>query len=424
MFFSQADSPWEFCDVACRFFEYAVYAEEEVTGMNPSHEGAPLKGLRVVELGHIVAGPTVGMVMHQMGADVTKVEEPVKGDSSRSSPVPGTFVYLNRGKRSRAIDLKTDSGRREFDEVLSSADVFVTNYRENVLRKLGLGPDSLHKRFPSLIYARISGYPPGARYGEPALDEVIQMETGLAAQTGPKDRPLRAGASVIDMTSALFVVIGIQAALSKRNENGQGMYVESSLLEAGLFFMGSALASYQLSGVPPVSYAERDGGAARVHGWGIYDVFTSEDGAAIFIAATSNSQWQALCEALGLTQLAFDERYQSNADRLHARSELVPLVGDAIGKRKAGELMAELRRSGVAHGQVRKPEEVLAWTEMNDLLVHGRAGEKELRLPGLPVRWWDMSDDWSRWAQGVVPNAEVEVVPELGGSDAQVTGGR
>ena len=375
----------------------------------PLDAGSALKGVTVVELGHIVAGPTAGMVLRQMGATVIKVEDPHAGDPSRSSPVPGTFVYLNRGKTSVGIDLKAEGGYRRFQELIRTADVLITNLRLEVLERLRVTYDDLKAINEGLIYGRISGYPRGRRYRDPALDEVIQMECGLAMQTGPSGRPLRAGASIVDMTSALFVVLGVLSALAKREQSGAGMYVESSLWEAGVFFMGQAIAGYELSGIPPVSYAERDGGAARVHGWGVYDVFVTRDGVPVFVGVTSNSQWHAFCDALQLPELAANDQYKTNGGRLAGRDHLLPIIRDKVQSIEAEVLLTTLGDRGIPHARVRRPEEVLEVEEARSLFRSATFQGKALRLPSLPLRFADQTG-------GIADEGDhvVDLVPDLG----------
>jgi crotonobetainyl-CoA:carnitine CoA-transferase CaiB-like acyl-CoA transferase len=369
----------------------------------------PLAGVRVVELGHIVAGPTAGMICHQLGAEVIKIEPPDRGDQARHMPALGSgmFPYLNRGKKSVAIDLKHVEGRAAFLRLVPTVDVVVTNYAPGVAERLGVDYPTLAAVNPRLVYAQIGGFLPGPYHDRPALDEVVQMMSGLAYMTGPAGRPLRAGAPVIDMTASLFAVVGILSALLAARTTGRGRYLESALYEASLFYMGQQFATYELIREPSIPFPER--GAAGRNGWGVYDIFTTADGRPLFLAITSDKHWTAFCRRFGLGPPFDGPDYRTNADRVAHRDILIPTLRDLLGRWAYADLAAALLAEGIPHAPVRAPEDVLADPETVAGMdtVHYR--ERTLHVPRLPLA-----------ADGAPAAPADEAVPVLGADTAAV----
>src|SRR3954463_16453109 len=204
----------------------------------------PLVGLRVLEFTHTVMGPTAGLVFAELGTDVIKVEPAPKGDHTRGlgGVGAGFFAAFNRNKRSLAVDLKRPEGRAVIHRLTPTTDIVIENYGPGTMERLGVGWEQLSPLTPRLIYLALKGYLAGPYEHRPALDEVVQFQTGLAFMTGPPGRPLRAGASIIDILGAVFGVTAALAALRERDVTGQGQRVSSSLFESAVFLMGSHMA--------------------------------------------------------------------------------------------------------------------------------------------------------------------------------------
>ena len=251
----------------------------------------PLKGIRVVELTHTILGPSCGMILADLGAEVIKVE-PVDGDRTRRLRGfgGGFFGYFNRNKKSLALDADAPEGRAVLVKLLQSADVMIENFAPGSMSKRGLGPEHLEKINPRLVYCALKGFLPGPYEKRPALDEVVQMMGGLAYMTGPSGRPLRAGTSVVDIVGGMFGAFGTVLALKQREHTGKGGLVESALFESVVFLMGQHLAITAMNGAPPPPMPE------RVSSWAIYEIFNTADGQQVFIGITSDGQWKRFCE--------------------------------------------------------------------------------------------------------------------------------
>jgi crotonobetainyl-CoA:carnitine CoA-transferase CaiB-like acyl-CoA transferase len=314
----------------------------------------PLAGLRVVEFTHMVMGPTCGMVLADMGAEVIKVEPP-GGEGTRRllGAGAGFFPMFNRNKKSIGIDLHDAAGAQVARELCASADVVIENFKPGTMVKYGLDHASLSKVNPRLIYVSHKGFLPGPYEHRTALDEVVQMMGGLAYMTGRPGDPLRAGSSVNDIMGGLFGAIGTLGALLQRGITGRGMEVQSALFENNVFLVGQHMLQYAVTGRPPAPMP------ARMSPWAIYDVFTVRDGGQIFLAAVSDAQWAVFCEVLGFADLKADPEFATNNDRVRARSRLLPLLRERLADRDAGELAATMERAGLPFAPIRKPEELL-----------------------------------------------------------------
>src|SRR5919205_1509936 len=286
----------------------------------------PLAGVRVLELGHIVAGPTAALILADLGADVVKIERPDGGDQARRMSGNGSvFHFLNRNKRSMIIDLKAHAGKEVFRRLVRTADVVLDNYAPGVLDRLGLGYDDLAATNPRLVYLSLKGFLPGPYEHRPSLDELAQMMGGLAYMTGPRGQPLRAGASIIDIGAATYGVIAILAALAQRERTGCGERIVAGLYETSVFWVGQWMAMSALNGEPSVPMPEA-GQSVRM-GWGIFHLFpTADEGEQVFIAVTSNAHWERFCQALDLPDLFADERLKTNAGRNAAQEWTLPRI--------------------------------------------------------------------------------------------------
>jgi crotonobetainyl-CoA:carnitine CoA-transferase CaiB-like acyl-CoA transferase len=314
----------------------------------------PLRGLKVVEFTHMVMGPTCGMVLADLGAEVIKVE-PIDGDRTRTllGAGAGFFPMFNRNKKSIQIDLRQPAGAEAARKLAASADVVAENFKPGTMVKYGLDYPSLSAANPRLIYASLKGFLPGPYDHRTALDEVVQMMGGLAYMTGRPGDPLRAGSSVNDIMGGMFGAIAILGALIQRGISGRGMEVEAALFENNIFLVGQHMLQYAITGQPAAPMP------VRISPWAIYDVFTVRDGEQIFLAAVSDSQWLTFCDALGFDDLKAEERYAANNDRVKLR---VPLLGELrkrLATRSAAELSRAMEAAGLPFAPIRKPEELL-----------------------------------------------------------------
>ncbi|HKW83448.1 MAG TPA: CaiB/BaiF CoA-transferase family protein, partial [Burkholderiaceae bacterium] len=269
--------------------------------MNPAGSTLPLAGVRVVEFTHMVMGPSCGMILGDLGADVIKIE-PIAGDNTRRllGSGAGFFPMFNRNKKSLAVDVKDPRGREIVLKLVAGADVFSENFKSGTMDKLGFGAAALAALNPRLVYVTHKGFLPGPYEHRTALDEVVQMMGGLAYMTGRPGDPLRAGTSVNDIMGGLFGAIGTLGALIQRGITGKGMEVQSALFENNVFLMGQHMLQYAVTGKHPAPMPARD------NPWAIYDVFTVKDGEQIFLAAVSDAQWLTFCDALGFSDLKSD----------------------------------------------------------------------------------------------------------------------
>ncbi|HLH27165.1 MAG TPA: CaiB/BaiF CoA-transferase family protein [Chloroflexota bacterium] len=356
--------------------------------MRASNGHLPLAGTRVLELGHIVAGPTAALILADLGADVVKIERPDGGDQARRMSGNGyVFYFLNRNKRSIVLDLKAPAGKEAFRRLVRTADVVLDNYAPGVLDRLGLGYDALAALNPRLVYLSLKGFLPGPYEHRPSLDELAQMMGGLAYMTGPRGQPLRAGASIIDIGAATYGVIAILAALAQRERTGRGERIVAGLYETSVFWVGQWMAMSALNGEPSVPMPEA-GQSVRM-GWGIFHLFPTADGEQVFIAVTSNAHWERFCGALGLPDLLADERLDSNLKRVAARPWLLPRVREETAKYPSAALLELLERAGVPCGPVRRPDQLLDdphLTATDQLLPVPLPDGATAPLPKLPWR--------------------------------------
>ncbi len=344
---------------------------------------APLAGLKVVEFTHMVMGPAVGAILVELGAEVVKVE-PIGGDSTRKllGAGAGYFSMYNRNKKSLCLDLKHAEGLALAKRLVERADIVVENFRPGTMDKLGLGPDALCATNPRLIYCSEKGFLSGPYEQRTALDEVAQMMGGLAYMTGPPGRPLRAGASVIDVTGGMFGVIGILAALEERHRTGRGQKVASSLFETTVYLVGQHMAQKAVTGQAAKPMP------VRISAWAIYDVFETKDAEQVFVGIVSDSLWEKFCAAFDLHALGADPQYRTNSQRVLARETLLPHVREVFKGYTKADLVAKLERTGLPFAPIGKPEELF---DDPHLLASGGLGETTLedgrmtQLPLLPV---------------------------------------
>jgi crotonobetainyl-CoA:carnitine CoA-transferase CaiB-like acyl-CoA transferase len=320
----------------------------------------PYSGLRVVEFTHMVMGPTCGMLLADLGAEVIKVE-PLAGDSTRKlvGSGAGFFPMFNRNKKSIAVDTKDPRGREIVLRLVAGADVFSENFKGGAMAKLGFDYASLSALNPRLVYVSHKGFLPGPYEHRTALDEVVQMMGGLAYMTGPEGRPLRAGSSVNDIMGGLFGAIGAMAALAQRDKTGLGQEVQSALFENNVFLVAQHMMQFAVTGKPASPMP------SRISAWAIYDVFTVKDGEMIFLAVVSDTQWAIFCDAFGLAEYKADPRLVSNNQRVQAREWLMPLLREHLARHSAQEIGKIFEANGLPFAPITKPQDLFDDPHLN-----------------------------------------------------------
>jgi crotonobetainyl-CoA:carnitine CoA-transferase CaiB-like acyl-CoA transferase len=342
----------------------------------------PLEGLRVVEFSHMVMGPSCGLVLADLGAEVIKVE-PLEGDNTRRLVGAGAGFYpiFNRNKKSLALDLKRPEGREIVLRLADSADVMTENFRPGALDKMGLGYEALHERNPRLVYCTLKGFLSGPYEHRPALDEVVQMMGGLAYMTGLPDRPLRVGSSVNDIMGGMFAAIGILAALRERDKTGKGQLVRSALYENTVFLVAQHMAQLAITGEEPPPMA------VKKPAWGVYDIFPTKEGDRLFVGVVTDTQWDVFCREFGAWELANDERLRTNGQRVKEREWLLPMLGEILRRYTKAELGAKLEAIGLPYAPITRPRDLFDDPHLN---AGGMIETKDPRgttfkVPGLPL---------------------------------------
>jgi crotonobetainyl-CoA:carnitine CoA-transferase CaiB-like acyl-CoA transferase len=351
----------------------------------------PLAGLRVLEFSHTVMGPTAGLILAELGADVIKVEPAPKGDHTRGLGgfAAGFFAAFSRNKRSLAVDLKQPEGQAIIHRLVPTVDVVLENYGPGTMERLGCGYDQLAPLNDRLIYLALKGYLAGPYEHRPALDEVVQFQTGLAFMTGPPGRPLRAGASVIDIMGAVFGVVAVQAALLQREATGRGQRVSSALFESAAFLMSTHMAGMTATGLEARPMPARRGA------WAIYEVFKTAGDGQLFIGVTSDQQWARFVEEFSLQELAADPRLATNIMRLQERAWLIPALQEVLIQFPQDEVAQRCERANVSWAPVGQPGDLftdphlLATGGLLDVFISRIGGTegKKVGLPALPIEF-------------------------------------
>jgi crotonobetainyl-CoA:carnitine CoA-transferase CaiB-like acyl-CoA transferase len=343
----------------------------------------PLEGVRVVEFAHMVMGPSCGLVLADLGAEVVKVE-PLEGDNTRRLQAAGAgfFPVFNRNKKSLGVDLKQAEGREIVLRLADRADVLTENFRPGALDKLGFGYDALARRNPRLVYCSLKGFLDGPYQHRAALDEVVQMMGGLAYMTGLPERPLRAGSSVVDILGGTFGAVGILAALREREKTGRGRRVTSALFETTAYLVAQHMAQYELTGeAPPPMSVKRPA-------WGIYDIFETADADRLFVGVVTDTQWEIFCREFQQTELGADPRLRSNGDRVRERAWLIPRLAELLKRHTKASLSAKLEAIGLPYAPIAKPWDLLEDPHLKasgGLADTGVPGGKRFHAPLLPL---------------------------------------
>lgn len=346
--------------------------------------GLPLDNIRVLEFTHAVMGPTAGLVLADLGADVIRVERSPDGDSTRRLKGFGTgyFTYFNRNKKSITIDLKTDEGQEIVAKLLTSTDVLIENFAPGTMDRLGLGYDALKENYPRLIYCSLKGFMAGPYENRPALDEVVQMMSGLAYMTGPPGQPLRAGASIIDIMGGTYGAMAILIALMERRESGHGKLVKNGLFETAAFIMGQHMAYSAVTNVeiPPMP--------ARISAWAIYRTFDTSDNQQVFIGITSNKHWSSFCDIFGREDLLAREDLASNNLRIDAQSWLLPELETIFKMMTKADIIEKATIAKIPFAPIARPEDLFDDPQLNagnSLLDVTLPDKRKTKLPALPM---------------------------------------
>ena len=348
-----------------------------------TQKSLPLAGLRVAEFCHVVMGPTCGLVLADLGAEVIKIE-PLEGDHTRKLVASGAgfFPTYNRNKKSFAVDLRAPEGREAVLKLVASADVLTENFRTGAMDKLGFGYEALKKIRPELIYCSMKGFLAGPYQHRTGLDEVVQMMGGLAYMTGGRHGPLRAGASVNDVMGGMFGAIAILAALHQRTDTGKGQYVQSALFENNAFLVAQHMMEGLASGkpVPPMP--------DRIRAWAIYDNFRTCNGELLFVGVVTDTQWKIFCDSFGLATLLADPALATNPQRVEARPRILPIVTEIFAKMTKQELMDRCEALGLPFAPIAKPDDLFDDPHLNasgGLTPLTLPDGRKTKVPNLPI---------------------------------------
>ena len=372
----------------------------------------PLEGIRVVEFCQTIMGPCAGLILADLGADVIKVEPAPGGDKTRllHGFAAGFFGAFNRNKRGIALDVKSDAGRAVAHKLIGSADVVIENYAPGTMERLGIGYADCLRINPRIVFCALKGFLSGPYEDRPALDEVVQYMAGLAYMTGPPGRPLRAGASVVDILGGTFAVVGIQAALRDRERTGKGALVKSALFESTAFLM----MQHMVGGA--ITHTKQPPMPGRVGAWAIYETFATADGEMIFIGITSDNHWRRFCERFDRRDLLDDATLSSNEDRVRERDRTMPIVTEIVGRFTLAKMSEICRTIEIPFAPVAKPEDLFDDPQLN---ANGRMLEIDLpgaprtKVPRLPVEVGDHDFNLRRQPPKVGEHSH-EILTELG----------
>jgi crotonobetainyl-CoA:carnitine CoA-transferase CaiB-like acyl-CoA transferase len=357
------------------------------------HRSLPLDGVRVLELGHIVAGPSATLILADLGAHVIKIENPETGDTARNQANQGTtYLSFNRNKQSLATNLRSEEGREVFRRLVERSDVVVDNYSPGALERLGIGYDWAREVNPRIIYCAIKGFLSGPYESRPFLDELAQMEAGLAYMTGPPGQPLRAATSIVDIGAATYGVVGVLAALYQRQITGVGEHVRSGLFETTTFWMNQHFARVQLAGDKPKPRATGDSGMGQAMGWGVYQLFATRDERQVFIAVTTNRHWTRLCEILELQDLSADPTLNTNAKRSSQKPRFTARIAEAVRRFEYDAIVQLLRAAEIPYAPVNTPADLVDEPHLNagnHLLRVELGNERSFKQPALPLEFGD-----------------------------------
>lgn len=366
----------------------------------PQKRTGPLAGIKILDLTRILAGPTATQLMGDMGADVVKVERPGKGDDTRAWGPPfvmddenaatsesGYYLSANRNKRSLAIDITSDEGRRTLHQLVAKADILIENFKKDGLKKYGLDYETLAAINPGLIYCSITGFgQTGPNAHRAGYDIMVQGYGGIMSITGPDGgEPYKVGVAISDLMTGMYATTAILAALNHRHGTGEGQYIDLSLVDTQVSWLANQGANYLLSGEAPRAMGNAHPNIVP------YQVFAT-DSSHIIIAVGNDTQFAGLAAILGQGQLADDERFTTNTARLSNRDILVPMLVDIIATWDRDALLAECEKKGIPAGPVHSIDEVFATDQVKarDMVIsmdYPLAGSGKVDLIGNPIKF-------------------------------------
>jgi crotonobetainyl-CoA:carnitine CoA-transferase CaiB-like acyl-CoA transferase len=383
----------------------------------------PLDGVRVLELSHIVAGPSGGLILGDLGADVIKIEHPDTGDTARSHSNNGsTFYTFNRNKKYLALDLRKPAGKKIFEQLVAKSDVVFDNFVPGALRRLGLDYEWGRSINPRIIYCSIKGFLPGPFGDRPFLDELAQMAGGLAYLTGLKDQPMRAGASITDIGAATYGVIGILAALYRRERTGLGDYIEAGLYETVVFWVSQYITGAQMTGTNPPPRGARSSGMGATMGWGVYQLFPTRDAKQIFIAVTGNRHWAGLCDALEFHDWKASPEFNSNRKRGAQKPRIAERVKEAVERLTYDEIAGRLYKALVPFSPVNTPLDLIDERHLNEGRgwMHVNVGDQHFKVPKLPLELGGTTGFEVREQPGCLGEHTDSILAALGYSEPEI----
>ena len=353
--------------------------------MPESKNHLPLNGIRVLDWSQIVMGPCCSMILADMGAEVIKIEKAPEGDDTRrlGGLGLGFFPLFNRNKKSIAINLKDDKGKEVLRKLIASADVFIENFAPGAADRLGFGYEACSKINPRLIYCSLKGFMPGPYENRPSLDNIAQVMGGMAFMTGRKGDPLRAGASITDITGGAFGAMGIITAIYEREKTGKGNFIISTLFESTTFIVAQHMACSAVSGEKSVPMPE--GKTA----WSVYDFFETNEGDQIFIGLTSDSHWKRFCDVFDLPELKNDPRLATNNQRAESRDWLIPKLKEIIIKISKAKVIELCEKANIPFAPLARPDELFDDKHLNESggLVETRFPNGiKTKMPKIPMR--------------------------------------
>lgn len=344
----------------------------------------PLDNLRVLEFSHAVMGPAAGLVLADLGAEVIRIERTPDGDPTRRLKGFGTgyFTFFNRNKKSIVVDIKSDAGREIVHKLIETSDVLIENFGPDTMERIGYGYDAVSAINPRLIYCSLKGFMTGPYEKRPALDEVVQMMSGLAYMTGPPGQPLRAGASIVDIMGGTYGAMAVLVALMERQQSGRGKLVKNGLFETAAFIMGQHMA-YSAIGQEPVPPMP-----ARVSAWSIYRTFETSDNELVFVGVTSDKHWERFCTVFDRLDLLNDTTLATNNSRISQRDRLLPELERMFKTMTKAHIVDKCDEAEIPFAPISRPEDLFDDPQLNEggslldiTLPDGRVS----KLPRLPM---------------------------------------
>jgi crotonobetainyl-CoA:carnitine CoA-transferase CaiB-like acyl-CoA transferase len=374
----------------------------------------PLNGIRVLEFTHAVMGPTTGLLLADMGAEVIHVEPP-QGDETRRLKGFGTgyFPFYSRNKKSLAVDIKNEQGKEIIYQLAKNADVVVENFGPGTMERLGFGYEKLKSINDKIIYCSLKGFLNGPYENRHAMDEVVQMMGGLAYMTGRPGDPLRAGTSIIDITGGMFGFIGVLLALYERHSSGKGKLVKASLFETTAFLMGQHMAygAITQTPVPPMP--------ARVSAWSVYRIFNTKDNDQVFIGIISEKHWVRFCEVFGWNDWLADDRLQTNNLRIDNREWFLPELENRLKQYSKSDIVHKCEEAAIPFAPIAKPEDLFEDLQLNAgamLLPTILPDGTHTKLPATPLDY-DGQKAGLRFNPPAIGEHTSEILKSIGLSD-------